>query len=859
MDEKYNPKVIEKKWQTFWNEEKLFTVKIDHSKPKYYILEMFPYPSGRIHMGHVRNYTLGDVIARYKRALGFNVLHPMGWDSFGMPAENAAIENKAHPQDWTEENIRNMKKQLMDLGLSIDWTREVATSHQDYYKHQQKIFKLFYEKNIVYKKESLVNWDPVDKTVLANEQVIDGLGWRSGAKVEQKKLFQWFFKITDYANALLDDLSELQKWPDKVKLMQENWIGKSSGCSINMQIEKNEYDISKLEIYTTRPDTIFGATFCAISPFHPIAEKLALHDKEIESFVNECRADGITEEQIAKREKQGKLTTLYIQHPFISNNKLPLYIANFILMDYGTGAIYGCPAHDDRDLEFAIKYNLEVIPVILPNNQTKDNFVIKNEAFLGEGTLINSEFLNDLSVDQAKEKIIIEIENHKIGKRHTNFRLRDWGISRQRYWGCPIPILYREDGKIITVPDKDLPVTLPIDIDLNQPGNPLDSHPTWKYTKCPDTGLKAIRETDTLDTFVDSSWYFMRFCSPGEADKPFNSDELNYWLPVDQYVGGVEHAILHLLYSRFFTKALRRTKKISINEPFKGLFTQGMVCHETFKTKKGEWLYPDEVYEKKEKYFSITDHTQVTKGPVQSMSKSKKNVIDPENIFITYGADSVRWFILSDSPPDRDINWSESGIKGAWKFIQKFYKLIKDNKNLFDDQSSNKIDININYSDNDTYKKIQSLVHGVTQSIDNFQMNVGVAKIYQLVNLLTNIEQKNETNQWIMRDGLSKLIRVTEPMMPHLSEECWHIIGNKDSVQQVPWPKIEKKYLTSDNHIVVIQVNGKKRAELSIDNSLSEEEVLIKALALSNIKNQIGSLKIKRKIYIKNKLINLVV
>ena len=578
MSEKYNSKVIEKKWQSHWSDQKLFESKIIEGKKKYYILEMFPYPSGKIHMGHVRNYTLGDVIARYKRAQGFNVMHPMGWDAFGLPAENAAIENQTSPKTWTYENIETMKNQLKQMGLSIDWSREVATCDKLYYQNQQKLFLKFYRKNLIYKKESLVNWDPTENTVLANEQVIDGKGWRSGAEVEQKKLSQWFFKITDYADSLLSALDKMSGWPDKVKTMQRNWIGKSFGCEIEFEVstELKQFNGEKLRIFTTRPDTIFGATFCALSPFHPLVDKLIKTSKSLDKQVSEMRSQKISEESIARNEKVGIETELFIKHPFIENKLLPVYIANFILMDYGSGAIYGCPAHDQRDLDFANKYNLEVIQVINPSDNSE--FDTEN-AYTGNGKLMNSQFLNDLSIEDAKKEVIQRVEKSSLGKKTTNYRLRDWGVSRQRYWGCPIPIMYREDGKVVEVPENELPLKLPDDIDLSIPGNPLDNHPTWKHTKCPETGMKAIRETDTLDTFVDSAWYFLRFCSPLESKEPFNIDEVNYWMPVDQYVGGVEHAILHLLYSRFFTKALDIK---GIDEPFDSLFTQGMVCHNTF-------------------------------------------------------------------------------------------------------------------------------------------------------------------------------------------------------------------------------------------------------------------------------------
>jgi len=663
--ENYNFKIIEEKWQFFFEKKKSFKTS-GNSQKKFYCLEMFPYPSGNIHMGHVRNYTLGDVIANFKRLNGFNVLHPMGWDSFGLPAENAAFQNKLHPDVWTKKNIATMKSQLQRLGLTIDWEREISTCDESYYKQQQVLFSFFFKKNLVYKKESYVNWDPIDKTVLANEQVIEGKGWRSGVAVEKKKLNQWFLNITKYSDTLLESLENLKGWPEKVKLMQKNWIGKSSGCEIDF-FTNNE---KKIKIFTTRPDTIFGASFIAIAPDHPFT-KFFENDLNFLKFKNEALKNISVESSLSKNEKLGFKTQYFACHPFINDKKIPIYVSNFILMDYGTGAIYGCPAHDQRDLEFAIKYKLEILPVVSPTKAK--NIIIQNEAYIDEGFIINSDFLNDLSVNDAQKKIIKIIEEKKIGNSKTIYRLKDWGISRQRYWGCPIPILYREDGKIIIVPEKDLPVTLPRDIDFSKPGNPLENHPTWKYTKCPETGMKAIRETDTLDTFVDSSWYFLRFCSPLEQNRPFNEEDVNYWMPVDQYIGGVEHAILHLLYSRFFTLALKDELKFKFSEPFQNLFTQGMVCHPTFKTEKGDWVFPKDVKFENGKYF-LENNLKIFKGDSQAMSKSKKNIIDPDDIIKIYGADSVRWFILSDSPPDRDIQWSDSGIQGAYKYIQKIWR-----------------------------------------------------------------------------------------------------------------------------------------------------------------------------------------
>ena len=854
MSKKYNSKVIEKKWQSYWSEQKLFESRIIEGKKKYYILEMFPYPSGKIHMGHVRNYTLGDVIARYKRAQGYNVMHPMGWDAFGLPAENAAIENQTSPKKWTYENINTMKSQLKKMGLSIDWSREIATCDKLYYQNQQKLFLQFYRQNLIYKKESLVNWDPVENTVLANEQVIDGKGWRSGAEVEQKKLSQWFFKITDYADSLLKALDQMLGWPEKVRLMQKNWIGKSFGCEINFEISTNlkEFNGKKLKIFTTRPDTIFGATFCALSPFHQIVDTLIKDDESLNKKVKDLRSQKINEESIARNEKIGIKTDLYIKHPFIKNKLLPVFIANFILMDYGSGAIYGCPAHDQRDLDFANKYNLEVIQVIKPSDNSEFD---KKIAYTGNGKLKNSEFLNDLSIEEAKKKIIDKIESLKLGRKTTNFRLRDWGVSRQRYWGCPIPIMYREDGEIIEVPEDQLPLELPEDIDLTIPGNPLENHPSWKFTKCPETGMNAIRETDTLDTFVDSAWYFLRFCSPIETHKPFNLNDINYWMPVDQYVGGVEHAILHLLYSRFFTKALDIE---GINEPFESLFTQGMVCHNTFRNESKEWVYPEEVEKKGQEYVQKSTGEKVSVGDIESMSKSKKNVIDPESIINMYGADAARWFMLSDSPPEKDINWTDSGINGAWKICQKIWAMVLLHK---DSLSSDFRGGNIVFDDQalDLIKVVHQNLHAITQSIENFQMNVAIARVFEIVNAISKFKIQSEKDEIAIRESLYILIRVIEPMIPHLAEECWSFTKKSGSITNEPWPKTNFKYLENKEVTIVIQINGKRRGEVIVARDSSENEIKKEMQNIKNINDALIGKNIIRSIYVPNKILNIVI
>ena len=854
MSEKYNPRIIEKKWQSYWDENNIFKSEVNEKKEKYYILEMFPYPSGKIHMGHVRNYTLGDVIARYKRASGFNVMHPMGWDAFGLPAENAAKENNISPAKWTYENIDTMKKQLKLMGLSIDWDREVATCDKDYYLQQQKLFLKFYKEGLIYKKESLVNWDPIENSVLANEQVIDGKGWRSGADVEQRKLSQWFFKITDLADELLTSLDTMDSWPDKVKTMQKNWIGRSVGCEINFPIisDYENFKVKELDIFTTRPDTIFGATFIAISPFHPLVDEIVKADKKLEQEIKELQSQKVSEESISKNEKIGILTKLSIQHPFIKNKKLPVFIANFILMDYGTGAIYGCPAHDQRDMDFAKKYNLEIISVIKPSDE---NSTDPNEAYVGDGSLINSSFLDGLQIEEAKNKIINEIEKIKIGKKTINYRLRDWGISRQRYWGCPIPILYREDGEIISVPESDLPIELPDDVDLSVSGNPLENHPTWKYTTCPSTGMKAVRDTDTLDTFVDSAWYFLRFCSPKSDDNPFENADIDYWMPVDQYVGGIEHAILHLLYSRFFTKALNIK---GLHEPFKSLFTQGMVCHSTFKNQNGEWVYPDDVANKDGSLSQISSGLNVTEGAMESMSKSKKNVIDPETIIQNYGSDAARWFMLSDSPPERDINWSDSGIHGSWKFCQRLWTIIVENLDLMINNDVKQTSDTYSKQSQQLLQKTYKTLEDVTNSIEKFQMNVGVAKIYELINHLSKFKPATDDEKLALKNSLTIMIRIIEPMIPHLAEECWELCGNKNSITQQPWPELKKEFLIQERCKVVIQINGKRRAELEVNINASEDEIKDSIKNIKSVKDILEDGEIIKTIFVPNKILNVV-
>jgi len=839
--EKYNFQLTEKKWQSFFENNKIFLTK-RNKKKKFYCLEMFPYPSGNIHMGHVRNYTLGDVIANFKRLNGYNVLHPMGWDAFGLPAENAAIQNNLHPKDWTLKNISSMKFQLKRLGLSIDWSKEISTCNENYYKHQQILFSLFFKKGIAYKKESYVNWDPIDNTVLANEQVIDGKGWRSGAVIEKKRLSQWFLNITQYSDQLLSSLEKLKGWPEKVKLMQKNWIGRSEGCEIDFVTNYKDF---KIKIFTTRPDTIFGASFIAISPDHPFTENFT-HDEEFKNFKKLALKNLGTESSLSTNEKLGFKTPFFVFHPFL-NKKLPIYVANFILMDYGSGAIFGCPAHDQRDLEFAIKYKLEIIPVVSSEKFKITN--IKDQAYTEEGYSFNSDFLNGLTTRESKKIIIQKLTEKKIGNSKIIYRLKDWGISRQRYWGCPIPIMYREDGKIILIPEKDLPVTLPKDIDFSKPGNPLENHPTWKYTKCPETGMKAIRETDTLDTFVDSSWYFLRFCSPQEEGKPFNIEEINYWMPVDQYIGGVEHAILHLLYSRFFTLALQGEYKFKFSEPFENLFTQGMVCHPTFKTKTGKWVFPKDIIEKNNS-FLLKNNEEVVKGDSQAMSKSKKNIIDPDDIIKLYGSDAVRWFILSDSPPDRDIQWSDSGIQGAYKYIQKIwstYEKIKVYENKNEKEINNKLT-----------KDTNLLIKEITDCIEKFHINVAVAKLYVFLNYINEEIEKQTVDKEEIIEVYKKYLIIISAFIPYVANECWQKITGKQDMASQEWPKIDESLLHKENFDIVVQINGKKRAIINATNNESEENILSKSLAIKNIQVILDKKIIAKKIFIKNKLLNIV-
>ncbi len=845
--ERYNFKIVESKWQSFWSENNSFKAKRDNNKKKFYCLEMFPYPSGKIHMGHVRNYTIGDVLSRYKKMQGYNVLHPMGWDSFGMPAENAARENNLDPKIWTEKNISVMKNQLKKLGLSIDWDREISTCSEDYYKHQQLFFLELYDKGLVYRKENYVNWDPVDETVLANEQVIDGKGWRSGANVERKKLNQWFFNISKFSEDLLGGLEKLDDWPNKVKVMQKNWIGKSFGCEINFKIE-GSLPINEIKCFTTRPDTLYGFSFLAVSVDHPLS-KYFNDKKDFLEFKKQCSKTGTTEESIALGEKIGYKTNLFAINPLDNSQKVPVYFANFVLMDYGFGAVFGCPAHDQRDLDFAIKYKLPVKAVIKPIDED-DNFKVGKEAYLDSGVIFNSDILNGFKApNESIIKTIEILEKRKLGNKKINFRLKDWGISRQRYWGCPIPIAYDADNNVVKIPKEQLPVKLPENINLNCKGNPLDHQKDWKKIEINETA--CLRETDTLDTFVDSSWYFLRFCSPKNSNYGFDEEDIKYWMPVDQYIGGVEHAILHLLYSRFFMRAIDyKNDKFNIKEPFEGLFTQGMVCHETYKDQNNNWLSPEEIESKDGKNFHIKNNPEkkVIVGPSESMSKSKKNTIDPETIIENYGADSVRLFILSDSPPEKDVQWSEQGMAASYKFIQKLWVLHGKIKEKLKKKNSNISSIDISKNTNKFISKINN-------NLDRFHYNVIIANIYEIYNFL-NQSINGELNSQELRENYTKILSVLLPIVPHYASECLNDLN--DNIFQ-NWPQIDKKMLQEDYVEYVVQINGKKKAMIKTNKDISQEELISKIKNNEKIKNIFENKIIDKSFFVKNRLINILI
>jgi leucyl-tRNA synthetase len=836
MESRFNPLKADAHWQKVWEEAGTFRASDESDRPKAYILEMFPYPSGRIHMGHVRNYTMGDVLARYKRMNGFEVLHPMGWDAFGMPAENAAMEKKVHPGEWTWANIATMKAQLKRLGFALDWSRELATCDPAYYGHEQALFLDLYEAGLVYRKQSEVNWDPVDMTVLANEQVIDGRGWRSGALVERRKLNQWFLKITDFAEDLLEGLGRLDAWPDKVRLMQENWIGKSRGMRFRFRLAEPVEAHEAFEVFTTRPDTIFGSSFAALSPDHPIALALAERDEAVADFVAECKQGGTTAAELETQEKKGFDTGLKVVHPLDESWTLPLYIANFVLMDYGTGAIFGVPGHDQRDFEFATKYGLPIRRVVAASSDEAGK-PIEGEAENGDGMVVNSRFLDGMGVEEAKAAVIARAEAEGWGEGTTVWRLRDWGVSRQRYWGTPIPIVHCEACGAVPVPKDQLPVVLPEDVSFDIPGNPLERHPTWKHVACPSCSGEARRETDTLDTFVDSSWYFIRFASQ-PADRPFDKAVAERWLPVDQYIGGVEHAILHLLYARFWTRALQRIGRLDVAEPFRGLFTQGMVTHETYRSLDGRWLSPDEVEVGADGIIERATRTPAETGRVEKMSKSKRNTVDPEPIVDQYGADAVRWFMLSDSPPERDLEWSEQGIQGAWRFIQRLWRLASETGDG---------------DDTGLKRKLHQTIAAVGANIEALNFNKAVANVYELANAIEKAPASATRGE-----AIEAMIRLVAPMVPHVAEEAWAAAGRVGLIADAPWPEADPALLVEDEVTIAVQINGKLRDTLTAPKGSARETLEEMALASEKVVRILEGKPPRKVIVVPDRLVNLV-
>ncbi len=862
---RYNPREAEPKWQSAWAERDAFKAEgpqAQNGKPKYYVLEMFPYPSGRIHVGHSRNYTMGDVVARYKRARGFDVLHPMGWDAFGLPAENAARDRGVHPGAWTYDNIKVMRAQLQRLGLALDWSREIATCDPAYYRHQQAIFLKLLERGLVYRKTAKVNWDPVDQTVLANEQVIDGRGWRSGALVVQRELDQWFFKITQYADELIDGIETLDRWPDKVRTMQANWIGRSRGAEVRWPLLDPDLAArfgKTINVFTTRPDTLFGASFLALAPDHPIVKALAEDDPEIDRFMRDCARMGTSEEEIEKAPKRGVDLGIKVRHPLDPNWEIPVWTANFVLSGYGTGAIFGSPAGDQRDLDFARKYDLPVTPVVLPPNVSAEDHVIEDEAYTGPGTIYNSRFLDGLSTTDAIERVIQELEKKDLGKGATSYRLRDWLVSRQRYWGCPIPVVHCGDCGVVGVPEDQLPVKLPDDVTFDHPSNPLERHPAWKNTDCPKCGKPARRETDTLDTFVCSSWYFLRFASPWSETEPFVATDAEHWLPVDQYVGGVEHAILHLLYARFFTRALNDSGLMNMasGEPFAGLFTQGMVTHETYKSSEGKWLLPDEVERRDGQTVEIATGKPVKIGAIEKMSKSKKNVVDLDAFIESYGADAARWFVLSDSPPERDVEYTDSGVEGVWRFIQRLWTTVTSlpegapgPMTVAADATGDALDVR---------RSAHKALHQVTDAIEGFRFNSAVAQVHDLVNVLRKYEPADATGIAAKAEALGILVRVIAPFIPHLSEECWEALGGEGLVIDAPWPEADPALLVDDSVTMPIQVNGKRRAEITVAKGLAEDAVKELALSHDGVVRATEGLTVRKVIVVPNRIVNIVV
>jgi leucyl-tRNA synthetase len=865
---RYNAPEREEHWQRIWAEQKTFLTSAHPGKPKYYVLEMFPYPSGRIHVGHVRNYVMGDAVARYKRAKGFNVLHPFGWDAFGLPAENAAMEQGINPRRWTYENIEVMRGQLKRIGLSLDWSREFATCDPEYYRQQQRLILALYQAGLVYRKKSKVNWDPVDQTVLANEQVIDGRGWRSGAPVEQKELSQWFFRITHYAEELLQGLDRLESWPDKVRTMQKNWIGKSQGLLMRFRLSGETLPAghSEVEVFTTRPDTIFGASFIGISPEHPLAQALAEGDPDLRSFIEDCRRMGTAQEDIDRAEKKGYATGIAAAHPFRSTTKLPVYVANFILMDYGTGAIFGCPAHDQRDLDFARKYQLKVKAVVIPEGEDPATFKIGADAYAGPGRLANSSFLNGMAIEDAKEEVARRLEKRNMAEKRTTFRLRDWGISRQRYWGCPIPMIHCAQCGIVPVPGEDLPVLLPEDVSFDQPGNPLDRDMRWKHVKCPSCGGGATRETDTCDTFVDSSWYFARFCSP-HASEPVEPEAVDYWLPVDQYIGGVEHAILHLLYARFFTRAMRDCGFLNVTEPFAALFTQGMVLHETYHDAYGNWVNPADVRIEtadgvRKAYRAQGNGEALEIGPAVKMSKSKKNTIDPDILSEHYGVDTARWFMLSDSPPERDVLWTEDGAQGAWRFVQRAWRILNEGLPLLDKAKSQGAP---NFSDR--AQAVRRTAHkglnAVADEIEGLRFNRAIAAIYEFANALSAALQDKSAHDdpyfgVALREVLEFFVHMVNPFMPHFAEEGWALLGYNTLLANQRWPEVDPALLIDDTVTIAVQVNGKRRDEMVVARNAVRADVEAAALRLESVARAVDGRPIKKVIVVPERIVNVV-
>ena len=860
---RYNFKDSEAKWQAAWERAACAHVSEDPDRPKYYVLEMYPYPSGRIHMGHVRNYTIGDVIARYKRARGFNVLHPMGWDAFGLPAENAAMEKGVHPAAWTYDNIAVMRDQLKSMGLSIDWERELATCHPEYYRHQQKMFLDFLDAGLVYRKESWVNWDPVDHTVLANEQVIDGCGWRSGAPVERRKLAQWFFRITRFSDELLAALDELERWPDKVRTMQRKWIGRSRGARLFFRLQDAPAGWSggaeaRLEVFTTRPDTLFGASFCALSPHHPLTAALAQSDPKLAGFVADCDRIGTSEEAIETAEKRGYRTSVLAEHPFRPGETLPVYVANFVLMDYGTGAIFGCPGHDQRDLDFARKYDLPVLPVVLPPEAEAAGFAIAEEAYTDwDGSMINSEFLDGLKVDAAIPAAIAKLEETGDGQGEVQYRLRDWGVSRQRYWGCPIPVVHCADCGVVEVPEAELPVRLPEDVSFDQPGNPLAHHPSWKTVACPNCGKPAERDTDTMDTFVDSSWYFARFCSP-RAEAAMDRAAVDYWMPVDQYIGGIEHAVLHLLYARFFTQALQTCGYLSVEEPFAGLFTQGMICHETYEDEAGNWLSPDQVKPDEDGKVVTLDGGPVIRGRVEKMSKSKKNTVDPEAIIDAHGADAARWFMLSDSPPERDMEWTDAGIDGASRFCQRAWRVVSEiaGQGI---AAGTPLPAAFGAEAMALRRRTHKAIKAVTADIERFHFNGAVARLYELINALAGFKPKDDGDRWAAREAAEVFSRLVGPMTPHLAEELWQTLGHDGLLAESTWPDADPALTIDEEVTVAVQVNGKLRATISLPRDAETRQAEDAALAEPAVQRALEARNPRKVIVVPNRVVNVVV